>query len=172
MLSERQDPPSLEISARQRKILNYLIKEYIDSAEPISSNLLKERCGLAISPATIRNDLQELTELGYISQPHTSAGRVPTQKGYQYFIEVVFETNESGFLEKEIEAAKEKVQKELKAVQELTKSLTQISLTLNYTKLENNDNMLEILEILGPSKSSYQDTIDSIKQLIKKLENL
>ena len=80
----------MQLTERQEKILNSLIQEYIGIAEPISSNLIKERCGLDVSPATIRNDLQELTEMGYINQPHTSAGRVPTNKGYKYFVEITF----------------------------------------------------------------------------------
>ena len=76
------------ITQRQEKILNSLVKEYIDRAEPISSELLKKKCNLDVSPATIRNELQELTERGYITQPHTSAGRIPTEKGYRYFIEI------------------------------------------------------------------------------------
>ncbi len=159
------------LSVRQEKLLNTLVKEYIDLAEPISSRLLKKRCDLKISPATIRNELQELTDLGYITQPHTSAGRVPTHKGYQYFIEISFTDNKWGFLEKEIDSARQKIQKELQAAQELTKSLTEISLTLNYTKLEDKNGILEILEILGPSKSNYRNNIDSIRELIKRLEN-
>ena len=77
------------ITDRQRKILDYLIKEYIEIAEPVSSDLLKKKCGLSISGATIRNELQELMEQGYIAQPHTSAGRVPTNKGYKFFIEQI-----------------------------------------------------------------------------------
>ncbi|MDO8530438.1 MAG: hypothetical protein Q7S10_03490 [bacterium] len=159
------------LTGRQEKLLNTLVREYIDLAEPISSGLLKERCDLEISPATIRNELQELTDLGYITQPHTSAGRVPTHKGYQYFIEISFTDNERGFLQKEIDSAKENIQKELQAAQELTKSLTEISLTLNYTKLEDKNGILEILEILGPSKSNYRNNIDSIRELIHKLNN-
>src|SRR3989338_5589028 len=124
------------LSPRQELILNSLIKEYIDSAEPISSDLLKRKANLGVSPATIRNDLQELTELGYVAQPHTSAGRVPTNKGYKYFIEITFTQNPSTssgqvkpphFLSREIEAAREKIEQELKLAQELTKSLAEIS---------------------------------------------
>ncbi len=151
MLSDRQNPPSDELSARQRKILNVLIKEYIDNAEPLSSNFLREKCSLHISPATVRNDLQALTAFGYITQPHISAGRVPTPKAYEYFAEKLFEEdglNFPNFIAKEIKLAKQKVNKELAIAQELTKSLTKISITLNYTKLENKDTILEILEIL------------------------
>ena len=77
-----------ELSPRQRMLLGLIIREYI--ANPIksgvSSKTLAEHYGLTISPATIRNELSELTELGYLRQPHTSAGRVPTEEGYRYFV--------------------------------------------------------------------------------------
>ena len=67
------------LSGRQEKLLNFLIKEYISTAEPVSSLDLKKVTDLDVCGATIRNDLQALTEEGYIEQPHTSAGRIPTK---------------------------------------------------------------------------------------------
>ena len=161
------------ITERQEKILHTLIKEYIDSASPISSELLKKRCGLAVSPATIRNDLQELTELGYIIQPHTSAGRVPTNKGYKLFIEVTFNQEDPlpQFISKEMELAKKKIDTELELAKQLIHSLTHISSTLHYSRLEQKDSVLEILEILGPSKTTYDKNIDLMKELLRELEN-
>ncbi|MSU54276.1 MAG: hypothetical protein EXS48_00345 [Candidatus Staskawiczbacteria bacterium] len=165
------------LSERQEIILHNLIRGYIKSAEPISSSLLKERLNFDISPATIRNELQELTELGYVMQPHTSAGRVPTNKGYKYFVEITFqdEVTKPGielYLEKEIEQARQKIKKELQLAQELTKSLTEISSTLSYTKIQNKDTIFEMLKIIGPSQSTYHKNISLIEQLIKELENL
>ncbi len=160
------------ITERQEQILNLLIKEYIDIAEPISSDLLKKRFNLDVSPATIRNELQELTEQGYVTQPHTSAGRVPTNKGYKYFIDIVFIENETpNFISREIEIAKQKIEKELKLAQELTKSLTEISTTLSYTRFQDKDNIFEMLKIIGPSRTTYDKNIDLMKELIRELEN-
>src|SRR5687767_2055484 len=117
------------ITSRQEKILNSLIKEYIDRAEPISSSLLQKKCGLDVSPATIRNELQELTEKGYITQPHTSAGRIPTEKGYQFFIEITFSGNIEKFPEfiiREVENAKDKINRELEMARALTRELEEI----------------------------------------------
>ena len=102
------------ITDRQRQILNSLIQEYLKITEPISSELLKEKCGLSVSPATIRNELQELTELGYITQPHTSAGRVPTNKGYRYFVQITFTTRPEStkFIFGKLEETKQKIDKE------------------------------------------------------------
>ncbi len=163
----------MELTDRQSKILNLLIKEYIDSAEPVSSDLLKRKTKLDISPATIRNDLQELTEKGYVAQPHTSAGRVPTDKAYRYFIETVFfEGNISGnLISREIEIARLKIEKELQMAQELTKSLTEISTTLSYTRLENKDNIFEVLKIIGPSRTTYDKNIDVMRRLVEEFDS-
>ena len=74
------------ITERQEKLLDFLIKEYISTAEPVSSKALKKSACLDVCGATIRNDLQVLTKEGYIEQPHTSAGRIPTRKAYRYFV--------------------------------------------------------------------------------------
>ena len=164
----------MQLSNRQETILNALIKEYIDVAEPVSSELLKKRCSLAVSPATIRNELQELTEQGYIMQPHTSAGRIPTNKGYRYFVEITFTQTPNQlnhFISKEIEAAKQRIASELELVKILMNSLTEISDTLNQNHPQQKEEVLEILEILGPSRITYDKNIDVMKELIRELEN-
>jgi transcriptional regulator of heat shock response len=71
---------------RQEKLLFNIIEEHIGSAKAVGSSFLAEKYGLEVSPATIRNDMVELEESDYIFQPHISAGRVPTEKGYHYYI--------------------------------------------------------------------------------------
>lgn len=74
------------LSDRQKLILDLVIREYTDTAQPVGSKHLVERYGLEYSSATVRNDLQALTEMGYLRQPHTSAGRVPSEEGFRYFV--------------------------------------------------------------------------------------
>ncbi len=74
---------------RKELILGSLIKKYIDSAKPVSSSEIAENFKVKVSTATIRNEMQELEEEGYIFQPYTSAGRVPTDKGYRYFVDTL-----------------------------------------------------------------------------------
>lgn len=74
------------LSDRQKTLLLLLIKDYIESAQPVGSKRLAENYRLNFSTATIRNEMAALTELGYLRQPHTSAGRVPTEEGYRYFV--------------------------------------------------------------------------------------
>lgn len=80
------------LSDRTRRVLACLVKDYIDSGEPVASATLSRRAGLAVSPATIRNVLAQLEDMGYVSQPHTSAGRVPTDLGYRYYVDMLLET--------------------------------------------------------------------------------
>ena len=75
-----------ELSERQKRLLLLLIRDYIESAQPVGSKRLVERYHIDLSTATIRNEMAALTEMGYLRQPHTSAGRVPTEEGYRYFV--------------------------------------------------------------------------------------
>ncbi len=76
-----------ELDERQRELLRAVIREYIATAEPVASAALVRRYGLGVSSATVRNELALLEELGLLTHPHTSAGRVPTDLGYRFFIE-------------------------------------------------------------------------------------
>jgi heat-inducible transcriptional repressor len=74
------------LTRRQEQILAQIVRAYTQKAEPVSSKLLAEVADLGVSPATIRNEMAVLEELGYINAPHTSAGRVPSQAGYRYYV--------------------------------------------------------------------------------------
>ena len=76
----------MAISERKKKILAAVVDAYIQTAEPVGSKAIAESAGLGCSSATIRNELAELVNLGYLEQPHTSAGRVPTPKGYRLYV--------------------------------------------------------------------------------------
>jgi heat-inducible transcriptional repressor len=75
-----------ELSERENLILALVIHDYIESAQPVGSKNLVERYSLDLSSATVRNTMAELTEAGYLRQPYTSAGRVPTEEGYRFFV--------------------------------------------------------------------------------------
>lgn len=76
---------------RQETILSAIIREYVDMAIPVGSGLLSEKYDFDLSPATIRAEMMELEEEGYLYQPHTSAGRIPTDRGFRYFVDVLME---------------------------------------------------------------------------------
>ena len=74
------------LTERQKTLLLLIIRDYIESAQPVGSKRLVEHYHINLSTATIRNEMGALTEMGYLRQPHTSAGRVPTEEGYRYFV--------------------------------------------------------------------------------------
>ena len=81
----------MELSERKKKILRAVIESYIQNAEPVGSKALVENAGLGVSSATVRNELADLTELGLLEQPHTSAGRIPSPKGYRLYVNELME---------------------------------------------------------------------------------
>lgn len=81
----------MELTDRKKKILKVVIEDYIRTAEPVGSKTVVETAHLQCSSATIRNELAELTSLGYLEQPHTSAGRVPAPKGYRFYVNELME---------------------------------------------------------------------------------
>lgn len=82
------------MNERQEKILSAIIEEYTQTAIPVGSQVLVAKYKFPVSPATIRNDMMVLEEEGYLHQPHISAGRIPTDKGYRYFVEEVMKEKE------------------------------------------------------------------------------
>ena len=84
---------SYELTDRSRRLLATLVREYIETGEPVSSQVLARSSRLGVSSATIRNVLCQLEDAGYVHQPHTSAGRVPTDRGYRVFVDLLLESH-------------------------------------------------------------------------------
>ena len=78
-----------ELTARRERILRHVVREYVALAQPVPSDLIARKYEAELSPATVRNELAALEEAGLIAQPHTSAGRIPTDRGYRYFVELL-----------------------------------------------------------------------------------
>ncbi|MBI3492961.1 MAG: heat-inducible transcription repressor HrcA, partial [Acidobacteria bacterium] len=81
-----------EVNDRSRRVLAALVREYISSGEPVASSLLVSAAGLGVSSATVRSLLARLEEEGYVQQPHTSAGRIPTDRGYRFYVDLLLES--------------------------------------------------------------------------------
>lgn len=81
----------MDLTERQKKLLRAVIEKYIETAEPIGSETIEKEASLGVSPATIRNEMVKLTALGYLRQPHTSAGRTPTSIGMKFFVDQLME---------------------------------------------------------------------------------
>ena len=84
----------MDLSERKLKILQAIISDYVRSAEPVGSRTLSKKYDLGISPATIRNEMADLEEMGYLTHPHTSAGRVPSDKAYRLYVNALMEKKE------------------------------------------------------------------------------
>lgn len=84
----------MELDPRKQTILRAVIFEYVREAEPVGSEALAQRYSLGVKSATIRNELADLADLGFLEQPHTSAGRVPSDRGYRYFVDRLIETED------------------------------------------------------------------------------
>ena len=81
--------PVIELTPRRERILRHVVEEYVALAQPVPSDLIARKYEAQLSPATVRNEMAALEEAGLIAQPHTSAGRVPTDRGYRYFVELL-----------------------------------------------------------------------------------
>src|SRR6476620_9077028 len=82
-------PPQDQFSEREPRVLGGVVQTYIETAEPAGRQTIARRFGVGVSPATIRNTMSELEEKGYLFHPHTSAGRVPTDRAYRMYVDVM-----------------------------------------------------------------------------------
>jgi len=185
----------MAITERQEQILNTIVQEYINSVQPVSSQLLEKKYNFGISPATIRIEMQELTNTGFIFQPHTSAGRIPTDKGYRFFVDNIIESNielplveakmkkgtESsstfkGFDDKkffeEFEQIEKVIEDSLKFTQLLTKNLASASSNLALSYLFDKDFLWKEgwEEILGEPEFKETEYISNFAKLLKSFE--
>jgi heat-inducible transcriptional repressor len=93
-----------DVTDRSRRVLAALVREYITSGEPVASSLLVTAAGLGVSSATVRSILARLEEEGFVQQPHTSAGRVPTDRGYRFYVDLLLESKRPGRAATAVEA--------------------------------------------------------------------
>ena len=124
------------LTEREKIILRYIIEDFIQTANPVGSRYISKKTNINLSPATIRNVMSDLEDLFYITHPHTSGGRVPTDKGYRYFvdelmdIEPLTQTEKSKLKKKvgEMESAGDDMFKEIsKILGKLTRELSIVS---------------------------------------------
>ena len=84
----------MQLDDRKRIILQAIIRNYLETGEPVGSRTISKYTDLNLSSATIRNEMSDLEEMGYIIQPHTSAGRIPSDKGYHFYVDTMMATRE------------------------------------------------------------------------------
>ena len=140
------------LDERKKKILQAIIEEYINTAEPVSSGVIVENYTLNCSSATIRNEMAELENLGYIEKPHTSSGRVPSAKGYRFYVDELL--NDEKISLDEIQYIKERLEFKVNEIQDLTKITTNtLSEITHYTTVA-----------IGPDNTN--DVISDVKLVL------
>lgn len=120
-----------DLTQRERQVLEAVVRTYVDTAEPAGSRTVSKRHGLGVSPATVRNTMSDLEDKGYLFHPHTSAGRIPTDMAYRFFVDQVIRPADLS------EAERERIQQELEgsghsAVERMVRRATRALSVLSY----------------------------------------
>lgn len=143
----------MELTERKLKILQAIISDYVKSAEPVGSRTLSKKFDLGISPATIRNEMSDLEEMGYLSHPHTSAGRVPSDKAYRLYVNNLMEKHELSSTEKNLiaESLKAHVNEFDQTIKHAARLLSEItnltSFAMTPTKTEDTLKFINLLPV-------------------------
>lgn len=135
------------LSSRKLKILEAIIKSYVETAEPVGSRKISRIYNFEVSPATIRNEMADLEELGFLIQPHTSAGRIPTQKGYRLYVDQLMKYkdvgNEKNEIDKKVEILKRKAMEKdvendfvIKEIAKIVMSITSYPVIVSTSKIK------------------------------------
>lgn len=123
-----------ELEDRKLKVLRAVIDSYILNAEPVGSRTIAKKSGINISSATIRNEMSDLEDMGYLKQPHTSAGRIPSNKGYRLYVDRLMKVK--ALSEMEADSIKKIFNKKIDEIEDIvTKTARIISDTTNYTSI-------------------------------------
>ena len=143
----------MKLNERKLNILKAIVKDYIETAEAVGSRTISKIHDLGISAATIRNEMADLEELGYLIQPHTSSGRVPSEKGYKLYVDMLMSKSELSEDEKKMiqDCVENNVNHIQDLIQETSKLLSQLT---NYTtvavaKSLNNQNVIKHIQLVS-----------------------
>ena len=136
---------------RKKRVLQAIVEEYINTAEPVSSNALTNNYGLNYSSATIRNEMADLEKKGYLDKTHTSSGRIPSEKGYRYYVDELINDNDISL--EEIKYISSKLETKVNEIEDLTKlTATTISEVTHYTTLsigpKNDEQLIEEIKFV------------------------
>jgi heat-inducible transcriptional repressor len=132
------EPQQITLTTRQRELLRRLVEEYVGSGQPVGSRMLVQRARLGVSPSTVRAELAELERLGLLTHPHTSAGRIPTEAGYRYYVDELLDRLEpapAGF-PLDLSTAQAEVDAALQATTEVLSEVTRLLALVSAPPLE------------------------------------
>lgn len=144
----------MELDERKIVILKTIIRNYLETGEPVGSRTISKESGLSLSSATIRNEMSDLEEMGYIMQPHTSAGRVPSDKGYRFYVDSILKEND-----RRVTEAADVMLKRVDRLEAVLKQMAQmLAVDTNYAALVSGpslyENKIRYLQLSEPESGS------------------
>lgn len=159
-----------ELTDREKLILRSIIQQFILTAMPVGSRYITKKYDIGISPATVRNIMADLEEFGYINHPHTSAGRVPTDKGYRFYVDSLMEiqkirSSEKGLINKGLDVESSETDEILRITSLILSSITKQLACVTYPKLDSG--ILTKLQIVTLSSSRLLIVISIKGGLVK-----
>ncbi len=164
----------MALSLRQQKILALIVKDYSESANPVGSKELVDKYHLKESSATVRNEMAVLEKEGFIAQPHKSAGRVPTDRGYRLFVNELmrrFELSEKERRMLRTELAKLQLQHEQMG-RSISGLLSQVSGSAAFALLPNQSSATGLSHIIGEPEFADSKTMKQVAQLLENIDEL
>ena len=141
----------MEMDSRKQKILEAVVLDYIETAEPVGSRTISKKYNLGVSSATIRNEMADLEEMGLIEQPHTSAGRVPSNAGYRYYVDYLMSQSDIQEEAKQLiqQAVKDKQQQVSDVLRDSMKMLAEVTNCTTVMMLDDRKgSTLQLLQLL------------------------
>ncbi len=159
------------MNERLQRILAATVQEYVKTAEPVASSTIASNYRLDVSPATIRNDMAVLEEEGYLRQPHTSSGRVPTEEGYRFYLQLIRQHSRKLAARKELREVAQGTDEDV--MQGMAKALSQISGETALVSLDANRNQTTGISNLF-SKPDFQDveTLRTLSHIVDRLDEV
>ena len=131
-----------DLNDREKTILRSIVQQFILTASPVGSRNITKKFNVGVSPATVRNIMSDLEDSGFINHPHTSAGRIPTDKGYRYYVDTLMEiqklkNSDKGIIDKSLDQSALETDEILKIASRLLSSITKQIACVTYPKLDN-----------------------------------
>jgi heat-inducible transcriptional repressor len=159
-----------ELTQREKTILRSIVQQFILTATPVGSRNITKKYDVGFSPATVRNVMSDLEDTGYINHPHTSAGRVPTDKGYRYYVDSLMDIEklnqkEKGIIEKSLDIDFDQADELVKITSRLLSSITKQIACVTYPNLESG--ILEKIQIISLTSSRILVVISIKSGLVK-----
>ena len=146
----------MELDDRKLKILQAIVSDFISSAEPIGSRSLSKHAEIGASPATIRNEMSDLEEMGYLTQPHTSAGRIPSDKAYRLYVDELMKDSklskeEQQVIKKRLEQGSDELDKTLEHASEVLSEMTNL---VSFAVTPKEENKIKYINFLPVDEES------------------